>query len=177
MLLAETNYFPIITGHKWTMNAHFESGKDIEQGHAYHEILEKEKIKGKEYYKQINTIIVKNKEISRLESYTRIDETGLYMLSGKDKVEYLDTPLPIKVGNNWKYTAYEDEFTVKVIKIGKVEVNGVTYENVAHLHKLNKKGNYKEDYWIAPDLSTIKSIITINDQTISLSFNKLDKLN
>ena len=103
---------------------------------------------------------------------TRKDATGFYSLDPKDPnaAEKVELLLPLKVGQTWPKRIGQLNATDTVIGRETVTLNGETYQNCFHIRTASPDGKYTEDYWEAPKVGGIKSVIDYgNGASITLA--------
>jgi len=81
----------------------------------------------------------------------------------KNDPEQLELILPLKVGATWQRTMASQRMTVTVIRLESVSVAGKTYENCFHVQQLMPQEKYVEDFWEAPNVGRVKTIVVVAD--------------
>jgi len=159
--LARGEYIPIAIGDEWTMTAtlFFPDGKAAE-GIVRRRIENGAEKDGKTYVRSRTWTVglPKRTESTKL---LRKDAHAVYSIDEKieNSAEQIEALLPLKAGATWSQTVGSNTLTHTVIGLETVDVSGKTYQNCYHLRTTSADGSYTEDFWEAPRVGNIKSII------------------
>jgi hypothetical protein len=160
--LAKAEYIPIAVGDEWTMAATFvtPAGKTTE-GIIYRRIESAVGKDGKAYVRSRTWTagLAKRPDSTKL---LRKDADAVYSIdeSIPDSAEQIEAVLPLKVGSTWQQTEGAQTLTNTVLGREAIEVSGKTYGDCYHIRISSADGNYIEDFWEAPRVGNVKSIIT-----------------
>jgi hypothetical protein len=160
--LAKAEYIPIAVGDEWTMAATFvaPSGKTTE-GLIYRRIETADAKDGKAYVRSRTWTagLAKRPDSTKL---LRKDANAVYSIdeSTSDSPEQIEAVLPLKIGSTWQQTAGSQTLTNTIVGREAVEISGKTYEDCYHIRISTVDGSYTEDFWEAPRVGNVKSIIT-----------------
>jgi len=89
-----------------------------------------------------------------LDAVYSIDES----VSGS--TEQVEIVLPLKLGLTWQQRAKARMLKNEVVGVETVDAAGKTYENCYHIRVTSSDGSYTEDFWEAPRVGNVKSILT-----------------
>ena len=162
---ARAEYIPIAVGDEWTMAMSIEtpSGRSSE-GVFRRRIESAERKDGKEYVRERTWTmgLAKGKEKTKL---LRKDLSGVYSIdeSVPGSPEQTEIVLPLKIGGTWQQRSGGKKITYTVLEMEEVEVSGKTYANCYHIRAASDDGSYTEDFWEAPHVGNVKSIIAYPD--------------
>jgi hypothetical protein len=159
---AKEDYVPLAVGDEWTMGATVVSAT----GHAL-ECIARRQIEGaverdgKIYFRSRSTMegMPTKVEITKL---VRKDEKGFFSIeeAKKGAVEQTEIVLPLKVGNTWKRTMGSTSVTDTVIGVESVSISGKTYDKCYRIRSVTADNSLTEDFWQAPHVGDVKSVIT-----------------
>ena len=159
------DYLPLNEGDEWTMNAIITSPNGTKST-----AIARRKVEGKverdgKNYIRARTWIETGQAPVEYAKLTRKNETGFYSIdeSAKNPKEQVEVILPFKIGQTWKKVFGQWNTTDTVVGLETVTVNGKTYENCYHLRSETADGAYKEDFWEAPGVGSVKSEIVYGD--------------
>ncbi len=95
----------------------------------------------------------------------RKDAKGFYSIDGRDPDgrEQMEIALPLEVGQRWERSEGSRTLKEQVVGLETVTIGEKTYENCYHLRSESIDGSFQEDYWEAPGLGSVKSIILNGD--------------
>jgi hypothetical protein len=159
--IAEAEYIPIAVGDEWTMAMNVVSPAGQSSDGLFRRRIESADAKdGKAYVRERTWTVglAKRTESTKL---LRKDVNGVYSIdeSVAGAVEQMEVVLPLKVGATWQQTEGAKTMTNTVIGLESIEVAGKTYENCYHIRISSSDGTYTEDFWEAPRVGNVKSII------------------
>jgi hypothetical protein len=104
--------------------------------------------------------------------YERRDKNGLYAIDADDstKTEYLDAPLPVRVGSTWTTKSAKGEVHYRAEAIEASQLFDRTYEKCL---KISFSKSDSEGYtYYAPGVGQVKSVVKSNGVTIELTLDK-----
>jgi hypothetical protein len=92
----------------------------------------------------------------------RRDEHGVYSINEmiEGSAEQIEVSLPLEVGSTWQQLEGTKKMTHTVVGLDNLEVGGKTYENCYHIRISTDGGGYTEDFWEAPIVGNVKSVIS-----------------
>jgi hypothetical protein len=160
-LCAENNdYLPIGEGADWTMDLKMfqPDGKKLE-GTGRRKIEGTVERDGKTYFK--SKTWSEGVQPFSYEKLIRKDESGFYSIDEREPVpaEQTEVVLPLKVGASWETKMEGRTVQNKVVGIETVNIGDKTYEECFHIRMQTDDESYVEDYWEAPKVGSVKSII------------------
>ena len=120
---------------------------------------EQEVINGKSYTMSKSTIAgLLNPFPAIPPSYSRIAQDGIYEVLGahKDYPEYLNYPLPLKVGTTWTRETFEGKQNCRVESIEDVNVQGNTYEKCLKVSFQDESGVSSGEEYRAKGVGVVK---------------------
>ena len=174
------DYLPIRVGSEWINNAAFVSPKgDKTTGTGRRQIVEKVEQDGKTYYRT-RTKLEGGATPMEYSKLIRKDAAGLYALPDgvAGAKEQLEIPLPLKEGQTWQTVAGTVTITSTLVGVESVTVGKKTYKECLHIRVESADKSYREDYWEAPAVGTVKSEIvaaTMGKITLTLREFKAGK--
>jgi hypothetical protein len=173
--LARGEYIPIAIGDEWTMAATMVSPTgQVTKGHVRRRIERATEKDGKAYVRS-RTWTVGMQRMTESTKLLRKDEKAVYSIdeSNGGSAEQIEVVLPLKPGITWQQTVGSKTMTNSVVGLETIEVSGKTYENCFHIHISSADGSYTEDFWEAPRVGDIKSIIAYgNGATLTLTIEE-----
>ena len=105
----------------------------------------------------------------------RKDANGLHSidLSAETQKEEMEAALPLKVGGRWQ-TKHLHRMVLnhEVIAQETVVIGGKTYSNCFHIRTTATAGDYTEDFWEAPDVGLVKTVVTMTGAKVALTLRE-----
>ena len=176
----QADYFPMNPGDEHTMTVVMTTAKGQTEKMIAHRRIEAEAAKasveknGKSYVR-LRTWMDGGPLSLKHARLIRKDDHGVYSIAGEREsaAEQLEVPLPLKVGNSWKYEDNGMIHTASVVAIETVTVGDRMFENCFHIRSETIGGTFREDFWEAPKVGTVKSEIAYsNGVRITLTFRE-----
>jgi hypothetical protein len=158
---AEGEYIPIAIGDEWTMAAAMVSPTGLITKGLVRRRIESAAEKNGKAYVRSRTWTVGMQKMTESTKLLRKDEKAVYSIdeSNGDSTEQIEVVLPLKAGVTWQQTVGSKTMTNTVVGLESIEVSGKTYENCYHIRISSADGSYTEDFWEAPRVGDVKSII------------------
>lgn len=161
----QVDYSPHADGHEWVMD-----------GLITYPSGEKESVTGR---RKLGGPVVRNgktylKSSAAIEggpnqppyvNFTRKDDSGLYSVEEEpiDAKEGAEVLFPLKPGLTWRRSFGSQMTTHTVLGLETVTIADKKYEDCFHIRTITDKGDVTEDYWIAPNIGSVKSMITYSN--------------
>jgi len=92
----------------------------------------------------------------------RKDAEGLHSIV-EGESEQIEIPLPMKLGNTWKWQAAGIMVTETIIGLETMTVEDRTYTHCFHIRTQSSNGRYRKDFWEAPNAGRVKSETVFNN--------------
>jgi hypothetical protein len=130
----------------------------------------KKTIHGKEYFREV-TEISGIPGAKSLIQYRRWDQHGIYVIDGVDQTQtdYLETPLPVKVGDSWTVKSTRGEVEYHAEKIETIQLPGRKYENCLKLSYQDQAGSGCSYY--APGIGQVAGVLQRQGVTVEMALN------
>jgi len=176
----QADYFPMNPGDEHTMTVAMTNAKGQTEKMIAHRKIEAEAGKvsveknGKTYLR-LRTWMDGGPLSVKHTRLIRKDDQGLHSVADErgNAAEQLEVPMPLKPGNSWKYEDNGMIHTASVIAIETVIVGERKFENCFHIRSETVGGTFREDFWEAPKVGTVKSEIAYsNGVRITLTFRE-----
>lgn len=162
----QADYFPLAEGNEWYMDAVKVSPSGEAVRGTAHRVLEKTVQRDGRTYLQARTSIefppAGRQEYTKL---MRKDETGLHTTREEDppKSEQIEIPFPLTVGHQWQRTDGTVTTKDQVIGVETITIGDVTFTDCCHIRSEGTNRKVVEDYWEAPKVGNVKSIVQLPD--------------
>jgi hypothetical protein len=158
---ARAEYIPIAVGDEWTMDMTIFSPAGHSSRAVFRRRIESADPKdGKDYVRERTWTLglPKSKETTKL---LRKDINGVYSIdeSAPGGTEQTEIVFPLKPGASWRQTSSGKNITYTVVDLEEVDVSGKAYTNTYHIRAASDDGSYTEDFWEAPRVGNVKSVI------------------
>lgn len=158
----QSDYAPHAEGHEWVMD-----GEITYPNGEKKSVTGRRKVEGSvEYngktYLKSSTSLEGGPERPPYVKPTRRHSTGLYSVEEnvQDAKEEPEILFPLKEGLTWKRSFGAQMMTHTVLGVETVTIADKKFEECFHIRSLTDKGDVTEDYWIAPNIGSVKSMIT-----------------
>ena len=178
--LAKGEYIPIAVGDEWTMAATIVSPKGkVTKGIVHRRIESADERNGMTYVRS-RTWTIGLPTRTESTKLLRKDVHAVYSIdeSVADAAEQIEVVLPLKAGLSWQQTVESKTLTHTVIGLETIEVSGKTYGNCYHIRTSTADGSYTEDFWEAPRVGNVKSIIAYgNGIKLTLTLEEFKSVN
>jgi len=159
---AEDLYHPLSVGLRWevAVDVAYINGK-ASHGKAIRTITGTKTVEGKTYY-VTTTQFEGMAEMQEFSTLRRKTAEGVYVinLTGEDRTERLETPLPLEVGKTWEAGDGVAKTIYKVEKQETVRVGERTYEKSFRISYVTEGRGVKGSYVVAPRVGNIKEELT-----------------
>jgi hypothetical protein len=170
----QSKYFPLNPGTEWTMDVAITSPKgQIIRTTAWRKIEENVGQDGLTY---VRCRTWKEGEDAAIQSTTlrRKDDRGLYEIleDGERRDEQTEVLLPLRPGRTWRRNSQGKALTETVVGVEAVTIGDRTYENCCHIQSQADDRSHCEDYWLAPNIGSVKAEIVVGDTTITLTLRE-----
>ncbi len=159
------DYLPLKVGHEWITDADLISPKGERSLATGKRKVEAKVERGGKTYFRTRTKLEGAPTPMDFTKLVRKDSAGLYTIAEaiKDSKEQKEIVLPLKAGQKWETTWGTTTFTNTVVGLESITVAGLTYENCFHIHTEASDKSYQEDYWEAPKVGNVKSVVVYPD--------------
>lgn len=155
-----SDYLPIGEGVEWIMDLRiFRLDGTKLEGTGYRRIAGTVQRDGKIYFK--SRTWTEGVPPYSQEKLVRKDEHGFYTIDEHEPnpEEKTDVLLPLKVGASWKGVMDGKAVQHTVVGISTVNIGDKVYEDCFHIKAQTNDESYVEEYWEAPRVGNVKSII------------------
>jgi hypothetical protein len=159
--IAEGEYIPIAVGDEWAMAAAIFSPTGKATECVVRRRIESAIEKDGRTYVRSRTWTVGMPKRTETTKLLRKDTNGVYSIdeSIADSSEQIEVALPLKAGVTWQQIVGPKTLTHTVIGLETIEVFGKIYANCYHIHTSSADGSFTEDFWEAPRVGNVKSMI------------------
>lgn len=171
----QSDYAPHAEGHEWVMD-----------GEITYPNGEKESVTGRrklagpvEYdgktYLRSSTSLEGGPKRPPYVKPTRRDATGLYSVEEnvQDAKEEPEILFPLKEALTWRRSFGTQMSTHTVLGVETVTIAEKKYEECFHIRSVTDKSDVIEDYWVAPSIGAVKSVITYgNGEKLTLTLRE-----
>ena len=154
-------YIPIAVGDEWTMSALIVSPSGKASEGVVRRRIDSVAEKDGKTYVRARTWTVGRPKSTESTKLLRKDLNAVYSVDEgvAGSPEQIEVVLPLKAGVTWQQTVGPKTLTHTVIGLENIDVSGKTYENCFHIRTTSTDGSYTEDFWEAPRVGNVKSII------------------
>lgn len=165
-----SDYLPLKSGNDWTMDMTITSPSgEVVKATARRRLEDTVEKDGKSYIR-LRTWTENTPAPLEFTRLIRKDGDGVYsiMEGGKDdkeQTEQKEIALPLKAASAWQRTLRGMKFFDVIIALESITVGDKTYANCFHIRTESGDGKYREDYWEAPKIGTVKSEAVWGDGT------------
>jgi hypothetical protein len=158
----QSDYLPLIPGDAWTMDVVLTDPNGRVDKTILHREIEAQVEKFGKTYVPVSSWVEGGPVRSPFAKLYRKDAEGLYSIV-EGAMEQTEIPLPIIVGNTWKWQAAGIMVTETVIGLETVAIEDRVYKNCFHIRTQSSNGRYREDFWEAPRIGRVKSERVFNN--------------
>jgi hypothetical protein len=156
------SFFPLIDGSEWIMDAKLISPNGNVAPTTAHRLIDGSvQVNGRKYYR-MRTWMDLGTAKNVATKLIRKDETGVYTIEqgGKDATEQREVVFPLGIGLTWQRTSHGGTLKDTVIALETVTIGDTIYDNCLHLRTTTPDHKFSESYWEAPEVGSVKSIMT-----------------
>jgi len=155
------HFFPVSEGSEWIMDARLVSPNGDVTPTTAHLLIEGPVEKDGRKYHRLRTWMDFGASKNTFTKLIRADETGVYAIEEgeKDAPEQKEAAFPLKIGLSWQRTSHGGTLKDSVIGIERVTIGDTAYDNCLHLRTTTPDRKFTEDYWKAPDVGSVKSVM------------------
>ena len=170
------DYLPLREGVEWTMDIEvtYPAGQRL-SGVGRRVTGPAEVRDGKTYFRTRTWEEFEGQPRRERTKLMRKDASGLHTidLSAVTPKEEMEVALPLKVGGRWQ-TKHLHGMVLnhEVMTQETVVVGGKTYTNCFHIRTTSSVGDYTEDFWEAPDVGLVKSLVTMAGAKVVLTLRE-----
>ena len=163
----QKDYVPVREGVEWTMDVVMtpEKGEAI-QATGHRKVTGSVQRDGKQYFRSLTSMESPGRPAREASKLVRKDENGFYTIDEqeKDATEQLEIALPLAVGHSWEYVVQGVKRKATVIAREDVVIGEKTYKDCYHVRTEGADGKVTEDFWEAPNIGSVKSIVVYANQ-------------
>lgn len=171
-------YNPLAVGLRWDVDVEITppGGKKI-QGKAVREITGAQEINGGNYF-VVTTTFSDLPGMDELTIYRRKSTRGIYAINAldKSKQEYLETVLPLTVGQTWQTVIFGMTITSTVEGKESVKIDDKTYENCMRISYKSSDGKLNGTFYQAPDVGNVLETTSVDGKTLKFTLKKFSGL-
>lgn len=170
------DHFPLREGVEWTMDIEvtYPDGQRL-RGVGRRVTGPAEVRDGKTYFRSRTWEEFEGQPRRERAKLMRKDANGLHSidLSAETQKEEVEAALPLKVGSRWQ-TKHLHRMVLnhEVMAQDTVVIGGKTYANCFHIRTTSAAGDYIEDFWEAPDVGLVKSVVTMTGVKVVLTLRE-----
>jgi hypothetical protein len=170
-------YNPLEVGLRWEVDVEVTPlGGTPSKGTALREVTATQTVNGRIYFVVLTTF----KNLPRMHDYTmyrRKTPHGIYAFSSldKDKHEFLETPIPLTVGQSWKTIIFDSVVESTAESNESVTVDGKTYDNCIKITFKSDRGA-TGTFYQAPDVGNVLETTTADRLTYKFTLKSFSGL-
>jgi hypothetical protein len=176
--LAAEEYLPMAKGMEWVMDLEATSPQgDKTNGVARRRIEQKVEQDGKGYLRS-HTWVEGDRPFAM--DYTKLvrkEKNGLYSIDERDPklMERREIVLPFKVGSKWEMPMGAVKINNVVVAKEDVKIGQKVYKDCFRIRSSWDTGEYIEEFWEAPGIGSVKSVIKTKGGTIVLTLKEFKR--
>ena len=179
-LLAATkpapDYFPLREGVEWTMDIEVTYPADQRLRGVGRRVTGPAEVRdGKTYFRSRTWEEFEGQPRRERSKLMRKDASGLHSidLSAETPKEEMEVALPLKVGSRWQTKQLHGMvLNHEVMAQETVVIGRKTYANCFHIRTTSAAGDYTEEFWEAPDVGLVKSLVTMTGAKVALTLRE-----
>ncbi len=167
MPVNQADYFPLAVGHEWYMDGVKESPSgQTWRGTAHREIEKTVEREGQTFFLSRTSLEFPPAAKSEYTKLVRKDAAGFHSLREEDPAasEQIEIPFPLTAGRQWERWDGPEKTQDEILGSETVEIGGVVFRDCCHIRSRSAHGMV-EEYWEAPKVGNVKSIITFPSGT------------
>jgi len=174
---ANVEYLPLAVGMRYVMDleAVDPAGKTT-RGKAYRQINQRVERDGKVYFKT-RTWAEGGPFPVDYTKLLRKDATGMYSVDERNSNgrEQREIALPLKLGSKWEWTAPMGVLKCSVVAKEFISAGGKQYRDCFRIKQESADGKYTEEWWEAPGVGSVRSIMRVSGGTITLTLREFTR--
>jgi hypothetical protein len=171
-------YNPLAVGLRWEVDVELTPpGGQAVQGTAVREITGTININGANYF-VVTTSFTDLPTMKEFTMYRRKTVRAIYAINSldKEKQEFLETVLPLTVGQTWKTTVFGRTITSTVEGKEAVKIGDKTYEDCMKISYKSGDGKMTGTFYQAPDVGNVQETTYAGGTMLKFTLKKFSGL-